>query len=88
VRLIRHVAPNDQARVLSTNLLDAARFPASLFADLYQQRWRIVESFQRLKQRLSLEHVSGLSQLSVEQDVAAKVAQAVQAIGRIQYGGG
>ena len=73
VRLVRHVAPNGQARVLMTNLLDATRFPASQFADLYHQRWRIEEAFKRLKHRLNLEHVSGLSQLAVEQDVAAKV---------------
>ena len=73
VRLVRHIAPNGQARVLMTNLLDATRFPASRFADLYHQRWRIEEAFKRLKHRLNLEHVSGLSQLAVEQDVAAKV---------------
>ncbi|MBT1460559.1 transposase [Dickeya dianthicola] len=40
---------------------------------LYHQRWRIEEAFKRLKHRLNLEHVSGLSQLSVMQDFAAKV---------------
>ena len=73
VRLVRHIAPNGQVRVLMTNLLDATRFPASRFSDLYHQRWRIEEAFKRLKHRLNLEHVSGLSQLAVEQDVAAKV---------------
>jgi hypothetical protein len=73
VRLVRHIAPNGQVRVLMTNLLDATHFPASRFADLYHQRWRIEEAFKRLKHRLNLEHVSGLSQLAVEQDVAAKV---------------
>ena len=34
VRLVRHIAPNGQARVLMTNLLDAARFPASRFGEL------------------------------------------------------
>jgi len=73
VRLVRHIAPNGQARVLMTSLLDTTRFPASRFADLYHQRWRIEEAFKRLKHRLNLEHASGLSQLAVEQDVAAKV---------------
>jgi len=73
VRLVRHVAPNGQARVLMTNLLDTTCFPANLFADLYHQRWRIEEAFKRLKHRLNLEHASGLSQLAAEQDVAAKV---------------
>ena len=41
--------------------------------DLYHQRWAIEETFKRIKGRLSLEHVSGLSQQTVVQDVAAKV---------------
>lgn len=73
VRLVRHIAPNGQVRVLMTNLFDVVRFPAGSFADLYHQRWRIEEAFKRLKHRLNLEHVSGLSQLAVVQDVAAKV---------------
>ena len=73
VRLVRHIAPNGQVRVLMTNQFDVVRFPAGSFADLYHQRWRIEEAFKRLKHRLNLEHVSGLSQLAVVQDVAAKV---------------
>ena len=42
-------------------------------SDLYHQRWRIEEGFKRLKHRLNLEHVSGLSQQAVVQDVAAKM---------------
>ncbi|WP_429555832.1 hypothetical protein [Paraburkholderia sp. MM5477-R1] len=37
------------------------------------QRWRIEEAFKRLKHRSNLEHVSGLSQHAVVQDLAAKV---------------
>lgn len=73
VRLIRHIAPNGEMRVLMTNLFDVVKFPASQFADLYHQRWRIEEAFKRLKHRLNLEHVSGLSQQAFAQDVAAKV---------------
>lgn len=73
VRLIRHIAPNGHVRVLMTNLFDVGRFPARQFGDLYHQRWRIEEAFKRLKHRLNLEHVSGLSQQAVVQDVAAKV---------------
>ena len=73
VRLVRHIAPNGQVRVLMTNLFDVVRFPACSFGDLYHARWRIEEGFKRLKHRLNLEHVSGLSQQAVLQDVAAKV---------------
>ena len=72
VRLVRQVAPNAKVRVLATNL-DAGQCPASLFGDLYHQRWRIEEAFKRLKHRLHLECVSGLSQQALIIDVAAKV---------------
>ena len=72
LRLLRQTAPNGQVRVLATNL-DAHAFPATLFADLYHQRWRIEEAFKRLKHRLHLEAVSGLSQQALIIDVAAKV---------------
>ena len=73
MRLVRHVAPNGQVRVLMTNLFDTQRFPAPAFGDLYHQRWRIEVAFERLKHRLNLEHVSGLSHQAVLQDFAAKI---------------
>jgi len=73
VRLIRHVASTGKVRVLMTNLLDEHCYPAAEFGDLYHQRWRIEEAFKRLKHRLNLEHVSGLSQLAAMQDFAAKI---------------
>lgn len=73
VRLIRHVASTGKVRVLMTNLLDQERFPAALFGDLYHQRWKIEEAFKRLKHRLNLEHVSGLSQQAAMQDFHAKI---------------
>jgi hypothetical protein len=72
LRLVRQTAPNGQVRVLATNL-DAQAFPTTLFGDLYHQRWRIEEAFKRLKHRLHLESVSGLSQQALIIDVAAKV---------------
>lgn len=73
VRLVRHVASTGKVRVLMTNLLDTQAFPLALFGDLYHHRWRIEEAFKRLKLRLNLEHVSGLSQLAAMQDFAAKI---------------
>jgi hypothetical protein len=73
VRLVRHVAPNGEQCVLMTNLFDQQLYPTSAFGELYHQRWSIEEAFKRLKHRLNLEHVTGLSQQSVVQDVAAKI---------------
>lgn len=73
VRLVRHVASTGKVGVLMANLLDSTRFPASRFGGIYHQRWRIEEAFKRLKRRLNMEPVSGLSQLAVIQYLAAKV---------------
>lgn len=72
VRVVRSIAPNGQIRVLMTNL-SAQQAPAAAFGALYHRRWRIEEAFKRLKWRLKLETVSGLSQHAVLVDVAAKV---------------
>jgi len=73
VRLVRNVSPSGEQRVLMTNLFDDKLYPADCFAELYHQRWGIEEAFKRLKHRLNLEHVSGLTQQAVAQDVAAKI---------------
>ncbi len=73
VRLIRQVTPAGKVRVLMTSLLDAERYPATAFADLYHRRWRIEEAFKRLKHRLNIEHTSGLTWLAACQDVGAKM---------------
>lgn len=73
VRLIRVVTPNGQCHVLMTSLLDPHTFPAAAFGDLYHARWRIEEAFKRLKHRLKLEHLSGLSWLAAQQDFGAKL---------------
>lgn len=73
VRLVRHVASIGEVRVLMANLLNTQRFPAADFIDLYHQRWRIEETFKRLKHRLNLQYVSGLSKLAAMPDLAAKI---------------
>jgi hypothetical protein len=72
VRLVRNVSTGAKLRVLLTNLR-ADQVPAAAFGDLYHQRWRIEEAFKRLKHRLHLEAVSGLSQHALLVDVASKV---------------
>ncbi|MPW23401.1 IS4 family transposase [Paraburkholderia sp. CNPSo 3157] len=73
VRLIRVVTPEGLIRVLVTSLLDANQWPAAEFGVLYHQRWRVEEAFRRIKHRIDLESVSGLSWLAHQQDLAAKV---------------
>ena len=72
LRLVRQIAPNGAVRVLATNL-DERAASCNAFAELHHQRSRIEEAFKRLKHRLHLECVSGLSQYALLIDVAAKV---------------
>ncbi len=72
LRLVRKVAPSGAVRGVATNL-DEQAAPAESFSDLYHQRWRIEEAFKRLKHRMKLECVCGLSQHALLIDVAAKV---------------
>lgn len=72
-RLVRNVSPSGEQRVLMSKLFDDALYPADCFAELYHKRWGTEEAFKRLKHRLNLEHVTGLSQQAVAQDVAAKI---------------
>lgn len=72
VRLIRQVFGH-KVRVLVTSLLDLDAYPAAEFGALYHSRWRIEEAFKRLKHRLALEHLSGLSWLAAQQDFGAKI---------------
>ena len=60
LRLVRHVSSSGRVRVLITSL-DEAQATAAELGDLYHGRWRIEEAFKRLKHRLGLESVSGLS---------------------------
>lgn len=71
-KFLRSVSTRGAVRVFMTNL-DAQYFPAGCFGQLYHQRWRIEEAFKRLKHRLKLESVSGLSQHSAVLNIAAKV---------------
>lgn len=71
LRLIRVVLPTGEIEVLATSLLDAQRFPAADFQDLYHLRWGIEGDFRRLKQSQRIENFSGRTVLAVQQDFHA-----------------
>jgi hypothetical protein len=56
-----------------TYLFDQKLYPANCFGQLYHKRGGIEEAFKRLKHRLNLEHVTGLTEQAVARDVAAKI---------------
>ena len=73
VRLVRVITPNGNQYVVMTSLLDSNAYPASSFLELYHSRWRIEEAFKRIKHRLNLEHLSGITWHAAQQDFGAKM---------------
>jgi len=73
LRLVRVELSSGEVEVLATSLLDATRYPAEIFAELYHRRWGIEEGYKLLKCRIELENFSGKSVNAVLQDFHAKV---------------
>ena len=73
VRLVRVVTPTGRVHILMTSLLNPIDYPAADFGDLYHARWRVEEAFKRIKHRLALEHLTGISWLAAQQDFGAKI---------------
>jgi hypothetical protein len=72
LRLVRVNLPTGTTEVLITSLLDEKKYPSSIFADLYHQRWGIEEDYKVMKSRLNIENFSGLSVEAILQDIHAK----------------
>lgn len=68
VRLIRVALDNGQTEVLLTTLLDAERYRAGEFKQVYGWRWGEETFFDRLKNRLDVEGFSGQSITAIKQD--------------------
>jgi IS4 transposase len=53
--------PSGESEVLVSSLTDFKTYPASLFSDLYHQRWAVEEDYKVLKSRLNIENDSSVS---------------------------
>lgn len=73
VRLIRVPTDDGEDQVLMTSLLDSDSFPASLFGDLYHQRWGIEENYKQMKSRIEIENFTGKTVHSIYQDFYARI---------------
>ena len=60
-----------QIEVLITSLLDSNKYPTSQFKQLYFKRWGVETFFDELKNKLKIEHFSGYSNQSIQQDFKA-----------------
>lgn len=68
VRLVRIDLPDGEVEVLISTLLDSKKHPAKMFKELYFLRWGIETFYDELKNKLKIEHFTGYSQNSIQQD--------------------
>lgn len=68
VRLLRIDLPGGEIEVLMTTLLDSQKFPAKMFKELYFLRWGVETFYDELKNKLKIEHFTGYSEVSIQQD--------------------
>ncbi len=68
VRLLRVDLPGGEVEVLITTLLDSIKYPAKMFKELYFLRWGVETFYDELKNKLKVEHFTGYSQISIQQD--------------------
>lgn len=71
VRLIRINIENDDAKIFMTSLRDSAKFPITIFKDLYALRWGVETFYDEFKNKLKAEYFSGYSKHCIEQDFYA-----------------
>src|SRR6202012_2583648 len=57
-----------EVEVLITTLLDSQKYPAKMFKELYFLRWGVETFYNELKNKLKIEHFTGYSQVSIQQD--------------------
>jgi hypothetical protein len=69
VRLLRVELPSGETEVLITTLLDSKKWPAKAFKELYFMRWGIETFYDELKNKLKIEHFSGYSDNTIQQDI-------------------
>jgi hypothetical protein len=68
VRFLRVDLPGGEVEVLMTTLLDSQKYPTKMFKELYFLRWGIETFYDELKNKLKVEHFTGYSEVSIQQD--------------------
>ncbi len=71
LRLVRVELPKGQVEILMTSLMDVKKHPNTDFKKLYGKRWEVETFYDELKNKLKVEHFSGYSKQSIQQDFYA-----------------
>ncbi len=73
VRLLRIDLPGGETEILITTLLDSKKYPTKIFKKLYFMRWGVETFYDELKNKLKVEHFSGYSDTTIQQDLYCAV---------------
>lgn len=73
VRLLCVDLPGGETEILITTLLDSRKYPTKLFMKLYFMRWGVETFYDELKNKLKVEHFSGYSDTTIQQDLYCAV---------------
>lgn len=68
IRLVRVELSNGEVEILVSSLLDSQKYPSNIFKELYFKRWKVETFYDELKNKLKIEHFSGYSIQSIQQD--------------------
>jgi IS4 transposase len=73
MRLVKVALSTGEMEVLATNLLDREIFNYNDLKELYNKRWGVEEAYKMFKKSIHIEHFTGKSARSVEQEFYAKI---------------
>jgi len=73
VRLISVKLNDSTNEILMTSLLDSKKYRTKIFKELYFKRWGVETFYDELKNKLKVEHFSGYSDNTIQQDFNAAV---------------
>ncbi|MFH1787689.1 MAG: IS4 family transposase [archaeon] len=73
IRIVKVILDNGEVEVLATSLTNKEKYPTEILKDLYFKRWGVETNYDHLKNNLQLEDFTGLSFISVKQDLFASM---------------
>lgn len=73
MRLVKVELSSGEIEILATNLVDREIFNRADLKELYHKRWGVEEGYKMFKKSIHIEHFTGKSVRSIEQEFYAKV---------------
>lgn len=73
VRFVKVISSSNELEILATSLYDSVRYPSSVFAWLYHQRWGVETILDHLKNHWEVERLSSGKTHCIHQDFHASI---------------